>query len=84
MVDTDPEIQLAQLGLELVFCIYILVAICWAQKKRESLPEKRQVETDENELVEYEKLPEQQTNEKLVGTLEHERLPEFGRQTLPE
>ena len=77
--------QIAQLCLELVFCIYILVAICWAQKKREI--QKRQVETDESELVEYEKLPEKQENEKLIGQVEQEKLPnqmEFENQTAPE
>ena len=65
MVDTNPKLQIAQLVLELVFCIYILVAICWAQKKREI--QKKQVETDESEVVEYEKLPEKQENEQLIG-----------------
>ena len=65
MVDTNPKLQIAQLVLELVFCIYILVAICWAQKKREI--QKKQVETDESEVVEYEKFPEKQENEQLIG-----------------
>ena len=85
MVDGNPKLQIAQLCLELVFCIYILVAICWAQKKREI--QKRQVETDESELVEYEKLPEKQENEKLIGQVEQEKLPnqmEFENQTAPE
>ena len=84
MVNGNPYLQIAQLCLELVFCIYIVVAICWAQKKREI--QKRQVETDESELVEYEKLPEKQEKEKLIGQVEQEKLPkqmEYENQIAP-
>ena len=65
-MDTDPDLYIAQLCSELTFCIYFVVAICSAQKKRETVSEKKQVETDEKEVAEYDKLPEQQENEKLA------------------